>query len=250
MAKINLHVPKYKQQQLFGYVIRNDNDLSDRLYMARANSKNVLVSKEYLRSIQRKENLIANDKYDFTYLSYYIQSWQNDYLKDAKWVVIKVKPPRHEGVYTFSILDEGDDTVRGLREIINSYNKKLNRNDSFYCLGIMGTRIEQSEWVNNASIEEPHHRAMRRIFKQPSIWRSYPNLYPKAKEKIPYFDRSGEKLDPHLALTEQGFPQVKEFGIPKDVSYTSVDLTYTGFRPTFDSPNVRFWGEHGYKYVA
>ena len=250
MAKINLHVPKYKQQQLFGYVIRNDNDLSDRLYTARANSKNVLVSKEYLRSIQRKENLIANDKYDFTYLSYYIQSWQNDYLKDAKWVVIKVKPPRHEGVYTFSILDEGDDTVRGLREIINSYNKKLNRNDSFYCLGIMGTRIEQSEWVNNASIEEPHHRAMRRIFKQPSIWRSYPNLYPKAKEKIPYFDRSGEKLDPHLALTEQGFPQVKEFGIPKDVAYTSVDLTYTGFRPTFNSPNVRFWGEHGYKYVA
>jgi len=243
-----IRVPKTDEQHLLAYVLGESQNIIDRLYMGKVNSKNVLVSQHYLRGL-RSNNKTATDKLNFDSMLYYATTNSWDYFKDVKWVIVKVKPPRHEGVYTFQILESEDDSRKGMRKIISNFNKLINRNDSFYCLGMLGTRIQRATWYKEASVEEPHHKTMRRILKQPSIWRSYPNLYAKAKSKIPYFETSGEVLDPQVVLIEQSLPNIS-FGIPKDIPYTSVSLSYTIFRPTFDSPNVKYWGENGYRLVA
>jgi hypothetical protein len=183
-----------------------------------------------------------------SYMRDYFAGYNNEYLKDARWVMLKVKPPQIAGVHRFEIIETSERTRKALQEVAEAKNKKRNAFDSFYCTAIIGTRVRRADWVREALPEEPKHKMMRRILKQPSIWRSYPNLYPKAKESIPYFSQAGETLHPDSVLPELRPPSVE--AIPNNLPYAMVNLIYGTILPTFNCPKVKAWQEHGYRMVA
>lgn len=234
----------YGHQSMIAFVLYEGG--IDKLYMVKHRTSQVLLNKSSVNSTATSK--VIEGKYDLSYMRDYFAGYNNEYLKDAKWVMLKVKPPQIAGVHRFEIIETSERTRKALQEVAEAKNKKRNAFDSFYCTAIIGTRVRRADWVREALPEEPKHKMMRRILKQPSIWRSYPNLYPKAKESIPYFSQAGETLHPDSVLPELRPPSVE--AIPNNLPYAMVNLIYGTILPTFNCPKVKAWQEHGYRMVA
>jgi hypothetical protein len=242
--KPTLKPSPYGHQSMVAFVLYEGG--IDKLYMVKHRTSQVLLNKSSLSYSSRNEPL--DSKYDLSYMRDYFAGYNNEYLKDARWVMLKVKPPQIAGLHRFEIIETEERTRKALQEVAEAKNKKRNAFDSFYCTAIIGTRMRRAEWQKESLPEEPRHRLMRRILKQPSIWRSYPNLYPKAKDSIPYFSQGGETLYPDSVLPELRPPSVE--ALPNNLAYAMVNLVYGTVLPTFNSPKVREWQEHGYRMVA
>lgn len=234
----------YGHQSMIAFVLYEGG--IDKLYMVKQRTSQVLLNKSSLSYSNKNEPL--DSKYDLSYMRDYFAGYNNEYLKDARWVMLKVKPPQIAGLHRFEIIETPERTRKALQEVAEAKNKKRNAFDSFYCTAIIGTRVRRADWVKEALPEEPKHKMMRRILKQPSIWRSYPNLYPKAKDSIPYFSQSGETLHPDSVLPELRPPSIE--ALPYNLPYAMVNLIYGTILPTFNCPKVRAWQEHGYRVVA
>ena len=234
----------YGHQSMIAFVLYEGG--IDKLYMVKHRTSQVLLNKSAVNNTATSK--VIEGKYDLSYMRDYFAGYNNEYLKDAKWVMLKVKPPQIAGVHRFEIIETPERTRKALQEVAEAKNKKRNAFDSFYCTAIIGTRVRRADWVREALPEEPKHKMMRRILKQPSIWRSYPNLYPKAKESIPYFSQAGETLHPDSVLPELRPPSVE--AIPNNLPYAMVNLIYGTILPTFNCPKVKAWQEHGYRMVA
>ena len=234
----------YGHQSMIAFVLYEGG--IDKLYMVKHRTSQVLLNKSAVNNTATSK--VIEGKYDLSYMRDYFAGYNNEYLKDAKWVMLKVKPPQIAGVHRFEIIETSERTRKALQEVAEAKNKKRNAFDSFYCTAIIGTRVRRADWVREALPEEPKHKVMRRILKQPAIWRSYPNLYPKAKESIPYFSQAGETLHPDSVLPELRPPSVE--AIPNNLPYAMVNLIYGTILPTFNCPKVKAWQEHGYRMVA
>ena len=234
----------YGHQSMIAFVLYEGG--IDKLYMVKQRTSQMLLNKSSLSYSNNNEPL--DSKYDLSYMRDYFAGYNNEYLKDARWVMLKVKPPQIAGLHRFEIIETPERTRKALQEVAEAKNKKRNAFDSFYCTAIIGTRVRRADWVKEALPEEPKHKMMRRILKQPSIWRSYPNLYPKAKDSIPYFSQSGETLLPDTVLPELRPPSIE--ALPYNLPYAMVNLIYGTILPTFNCPKVRAWQEHGYRVVA
>ena len=178
----------------------------------------------------------------------------NGYMKQVEFIIIKVKPAISDGVHPFEVMS----TNSSMLELVKKYNttvyphhKRKNLYDTTYILGMRGVKIDREEWLANALAEEEHHTTMRKIFKMPNIWRSYPNLYPIAKEKIPYFTNGGSILS-ETSILEVGvpFPRPNESHMARSLPYVNYINGFGNIRPTFDSPNVNSFNEHGYQQLA
>ena len=242
--KPTLKPSPYGHQSMIAFVLYEGG--IDKLYMVKHRTSQVLLNKSAVNNTATSK--VIEGKYDLSYMRDYFAGYNNEYLKDAKWVMLKVKPPQIAGVHRFEIIETPERTRKALQEVAEAKNKKRNAFDSFYCTAIIGTRVRRADWVREALPEEPKHKMMRRILKQPSIWRSYPNLYPKAKESIPYFSQAGETLHPDSVLPELRPPSVE--AIPNNLPYAMVNLIYGTILPTFNCPKVKAWQEHGYRMVA
>lgn len=242
--KPTLKPSPYGHQSMIAFVLYEGG--IDKLYMVKHRTSQVLLNKSAVNNTATSK--VIEGKYDLSYMRDYFAGYNNEYLKDAKWVMLKVKPPQIAGVHRFEIIETSERTRKALQEVAEAKNKKRNAFDSFYCTAIIGTRVRRADWVREALPEEPKHKVMRRILKQPAIWRSYPNLYPKAKDSIPYFSQAGETLHPDSVLPELRPPSVE--AIPNNLPYAMVNLIYGTILPTFNCPKVKAWQEHGYRMVA
>ncbi len=230
--KPTLKPSPYGHQSMVAFVLYEGG--IDKLYMVKHRTSQVLLNKSSLSYSSRNEPL--DSKYDLSYMRDYFAGYNNEYLKDARWVMLKVKPPQIAGLHRFEIIETEERTRKALQEVAEAKNKKRNAFDSFYCTAIIGTRMRRAEWQKESLPEEP------------SIWRSYPNLYPKAKDSIPYFSQGGETLYPDSVLPELRPPSVE--ALPNNLAYAMVNLVYGTVLPTFNSPKVREWRDHGYRMVA
>tara|TARA_R100001079_G_scaffold65797_2_gene34341 strand:+ start:2442 stop:2993 length:552 start_codon:yes stop_codon:yes gene_type:complete len=172
----------------------------------------------------------------------------NMYLKNTEFVMVKVKPAIVEGIHRFQMLSK---TAENIQKFVDQYKQKINYSDSYYAMGILGERIPYTQWLSQCVVDEPHHKVMRKILRQPNIWRSYPSLYKKAKESIPNFSETGQTLDPYDVLPRCmiPFPLSKEnpfLGLPNNLNYVNATINrLPQLLPTFNSPNVRSWYDHG-----
>ena len=242
--KLKLKATPYGCPSMIAFILTEG--MIEKLYMVKHRTSFMLLNKNAVSYNDKYEAI--NNKYDLSYMREYFAGYNQEYLKDAKWVMLKVKPPQIAGVHRFEIIETEERTRKALQEVAEAKNKKRNAFDSFYCTAIIGTRVRRADWVREALPEEPKHKIMRRILKQPSIWRSYPNLYPKAKDSIPYFSQSGETLLPDTVLPELRPPSIE--AIPNNLPYAMVNLLYGTILPTFNCPKVKAWQEHGYRMVA
>lgn len=242
--KPTLKATPYGNKSMIAFILREG--MIEKLYMVKHRTSQMLLNKNAVSYASRYEAL--NNKYDLSYMREYFGAYNQEYLKDARWVILKVKPPQIAGLHRFEIIETPERTRKALQEVADAKNKKRNAFDSFYCTAIIGTRLRRADWQKGALPEEPRHKIMRRILKQPSIWRSYPNLYPKAKDSIPYFTQAGEILHPDSVLPELRPPSIE--ALPYNLSYVMVNLLYGTVLPTFNSPKVRDWQDHGYRVVA
>ena len=242
--KPTLKPSPYGHTSMVAFVLHEGH--TEKLYMVKHRTSQVLLNKSSLSYSNKNEPL--DSKYDLSYMRDYFAGYNNEYLKDARWVMLKVKPPQVAGLHRFEIIETPERTRKALQEVAEAKNKKRNAFDSFYCTAIIGTRVRRADWVKEALPEEPKHKMMRRILKQPSIWRSYPNLYPKAKDSIPYFSQAGETLLPDTVLPELRPPSIE--ALPYNLPYAMVNLLYGTILPTFNCPKVKAWQEHGYRMVA
>jgi len=242
--KLKLKATPYGCPSMIAFILTEG--MIEKLYMVKHRTSFMLLNKNAVSYNDKYEAI--NNKYDLSYMREYFAGYNSEYLKDARWVMVKVKPPQVAGLHRFEIIETPERTRKALQEVAEAKNKKRNAFDSFYCTAIIGTRVRRADWVKEALPEEPKHKMMRRILKQPSIWRSYPNLYPKAKDSIPYFSQSGETLLPDTVLPELRPPSIE--ALPYDLPYAMVNLIYGTILPTFNCPKVRAWQEHGYRVVA
>lgn len=242
--KLTLKATPYGHTSMIAFILSEG--MIEKLYMVKHRTSQMLLNKDAVSYASRYEAL--NNKYDLSHMRDYFAGYNSEYLKDARWVMLKVKPPQVAGLHRFEIIETPERTRKALQEVAEAKNKKRNAFDSFYCTAIIGTRVRRADWVREALPEEPKHKMMRRILKQPSIWRSYPNLYPKAKDSIPYFSQSGETLLPDSVLPELRPPSIE--AIPNNLPYAMVNLLYGTILPTFNCPKVKAWQEHGYRMVA
>ena len=178
----------------------------------------------------------------------------NGYMKDVYFIVVKVKPAIADGVHRFEVVDSNNSALELVRKYntrISYSNTRTNIHDTTYMIAMRGIKIRRSEWLANALAEEKHHATMRKIFKMPNIWRSYPNLYPVAKEKIPHFEGGGSVLsEQSIPETLIPFPRPNDLQLAKRLTYVNYQHGYGQIRPTFDSPNVNSWKDHGYQQLA
>ena len=242
--KLKLKATPYGCPSMIAFILTEG--MIEKLYMVKHRTSFMLLNKNAVSYNDKYEAI--NNKYDLSYMREYFAGYNSEYLKDARWVMVKVKPPQVAGLHRFEIIETPERTRKALQEVAEAKNKKRNAFDSFYCTAIIGTRVRRADWVKEALPEEPKHKMMRRILKQPSIWRSYPNLYPKAKDSIPYFSQSGETLLPDTVLPELRPPSIE--ALPYNLPYAMVNLIYGTILPTFNCPKVREWQEHGYRVVA
>ena len=218
------------------------------MILGKRKTSEVLVERNVLRTAY------SNDRYEHQghKLSHLINdmnaSNNNVYLRNSEFVIVKLKPAIAEGIHRFNILDK---TAKNIQKFVDQYKQKINYSDSYYAIGLLGERIPYTQWLKECMVEEPHHKVMRRILKQPNIWRSYPSLYKKAKESIPNFSETGSTLDPHDVLPRCmiPFPLSKEnpfLGLPNNLNYVNATVNrLPQIMPTFNSPNVRSWYDHG-----
>tara|TARA_A100001011_G_scaffold398134_1_gene501502 strand:- start:245 stop:1030 length:786 start_codon:yes stop_codon:yes gene_type:complete len=221
------------------------------MVLAKRKSSEVLVERNVIR--QAYSNV--NYEHQGHNMAHLIRDYEtvnhNAYLKNTEFVIIKVKPAIVEGIHRFEILDKN---AKNIQKFVDQYNKKINYSDSYYAMGILGIKLSYSEWQKECMVDEPHHKVMRKILKQPNIWRSYPSLYKKAKESIPNFAESGQQLDPVDVLPRCAIPfplsKVNPFlGLPNNLNYVNATINrLPQLRPTFNSPNVRSWDSHGNLY--
>jgi len=242
--KLKLKATPYGFTSMIAFILTEG--MIEKLYMVKHRTSFMLLNKNAVSYNDKYEAI--NNKYDLSYMREYFAGYNQEYLKDARWVILKVKPPQVAGLHRFEIIETPERTRKALQEVAEAKNKKRNAFDSFYCTAIIGTRVRRADWVKEALPEEPKHKMMRRILKQPSIWRSYPNLYPKAKDSIPYFSQAGETLLPDTVLPELRPPSIE--ALPYNLPYAMVNLIYGTILPTFNCPKVRAWQEHGYRVVA
>tara|TARA_Y100001972_G_scaffold52066_1_gene63753 strand:- start:704 stop:1489 length:786 start_codon:yes stop_codon:yes gene_type:complete len=222
------------------------------MILARRKSSDVLVERNVLRTAYNNNNN-EHQGHKMTHLINDMSSSNNNiYLKNTEFVMLKVKPAIVEGIHRFSLIDK---TAENIQKFVDQYKQKINYSDSYYAMGMLGERIPYTQWVRECVDEEPHHKMMRRVLKQPNIWRSYPNLYKKAKESIPNFSETGQVQDPFDVLPRCTipFPLSKDnpfLGLPNNLNYVSASINrLPQLLPTFNSPNVRNWDSHGNNYV-
>ena len=195
------------------------------------------------------------DGHDWSAVSQDHRRWNgNHYMKQVEFIILKVKPATSDGVHPFEVMSTDSSTLELVRKYntqIYNDNKRKSLYDTTYILGMRGIKIDRQEWISNALAEEKHHAVMRKIFKMPNVWRSYPNLYPIAKQKIPHFDNGGTTLQ-ESSITEVSvpFPRPNELRMVKSLPYVNYTDDFGNIRPTFDSPNVRSFNEHGYQQLA
>ena len=242
--KLKLTACPYGHKSLIAFY--EDKGYTQKLYMVKNRSSALLINKNTVNYEALSKPI--SDKYDLKIIRDYFACYNNEYLKDVKWVVVKVKPPIYEGLHRFNLIETESGTRKAMQSMADTKNKNRNAFDSFYCTAIIGTRMNRQHWMQESLPEEPRHKIMRKILKQPAIWRSYPNLYPKAKVSVPYFNASGDSLSPDRVLPELRPPSIK--AIPNNLAYAMVSLSYGTILPTFNSPKVRGWSEHGYRMVA
>ena len=75
----------------------------DKLYMVKQRTSQVLLNKSAVSYNHRNEAL--DNKYDLSYMRDYFAGYNNEYLKDARWVMLKVKPPQISGLHRFEIIE-------------------------------------------------------------------------------------------------------------------------------------------------
>jgi len=222
------------------------------MILAQRKSSQVLVERSLLRSAyNRSEN--DHQGHRLTNLINDMSSTNNNmYLKNTEFVMVKVKPAIVEGIHRFQMLSK---TAENIQKFVDQYKQKINYSDSYYAMGILGVRIPYTQWLSQCVVDEPHHKVMRKILRQPNIWRSYPSLYKKAKESIPNFSETGQTLDPYDVLPRCTipFPLSKEnpfLGLPNNLNYVNATINrLPQLLPTFNSPNVRNWDSHGNNYA-
>lgn len=178
----------------------------------------------------------------------------NGYMKEVEFIIVKVKPAIADGIYRFEVIDSSSSALELVRKYntrISYSNTRTNVYDTTYMIAMRGIKISRSEWLENALAEEKHHATMRKIFKMPNVWRSYPNLYPVAKEKIPHFESGGSVLNEQsIPETSIPFPSPNDLRLARRLTYVNYQHGYGSIRPTFDSPNVNSWEGHGYQQLA
>ena len=88
----------------------------------------------------------------------------NMYLKNTEFVMVKVKPAIVEGIHRFQMLSK---TAENIQKFVDQYKQKINYSDSHYAMGILGERIPYTQWLSQCVVDEPHHKVMRKILRQP-----------------------------------------------------------------------------------
>jgi len=243
--------PQYHANDKGDYLQYVDNKQT--LTMVRRKSTWVLTTNK-ARRIGSQSDDYGYDGHDWSAISRDHMRWNgNGYMKQVEFIILKVKPAISDGVYPFEVMS----TNSSMLELVRKYNTQIstdhrkNLYDTTYIIGMRGIKIDREEWLANALAEEKHHATMRKIFKMPNVWRSYPNLYPVAKEKIPYFTNGGSILsESSIVEVSVPFPRPNELRIAKSLTYVNYMNGFGNIRPTFDSPNVNSFDEHGYQQLA
>lgn len=243
--------PQYHANDKGDYLQYVDNKQT--LTMVRRKSTWVLTTNKARRIGSQNEDF-GYDGHDWSAIARDHTRWNgNGYMKQVEFIILKVKPAISDGVYPFEVMS----TNSSMLELVRKYNTQIstdhrkNLYDTTYIIGMRGIKIDREEWLANALAEEKHHATMRKIFKMPNVWRSYPNLYPVAKEKIPYFTNGGSILsETSIVEVSVPFPRPNELRIAKSLTYVNYMNGFGNIRPTFDSPNVNSFDEHGYQQLA
>lgn len=231
---------KLGDQTLVAFLYSNSGAIRERYYLAKRDRSNVMVS------LSRVRNARGDLELGELFEDIYYGGGSSFYLKDAEWVAIKLKPAHTNGIHRFEVLKSEADRKLGLQKANEQCLKfirsdsKVNLHDSLYCIALKGTRIDEDEWKTQSVSEQNHHKIMRKILKQPCIWQSYPNLYPRAKESIPHFNMSGTVLNPWESLPYLNPPALRD-SLPNPMKYVQFFKSQLGFRPTFYEPNNMTW---------
>ena len=229
-------------------------DSKQTLQMVRRKSSFVLITNRARRLASATDDSVYDGHNYRDLIQEYRTTNGNGYMKDVEFIVLKVKPAIADGVHRFEVVDSNSSAL----ELVRKYNTRIsysgsrtNLHDTTYMIAMRGIKITRSEWLANALAEEKHHATMRKIFKMPNVWRSYPNLYPVAKEKIPHFEGGGSVLNEQsIPETSMPFPSPNDLQLAKRLTYVNYQCGYGQIRPTFDSPNVNSWKDHGYQQLA
>lgn len=229
-------------------------DSKQTLQMVRRKSSFVLITNRARRLASQTDTHVYDGHHYHDVIVDHRHTNSNGYMKDVEFIVVKVKPAIADGVHRFEVVDSSSSALELVRKYntrISYSNTRTNLHDTTYMIAMRGIKITRTEWLENALIEEKHHATMRKIFKMPNVWRSYPNLYPIAKEKIPHFESGGSVLNEQsIPETLIPFPSPNDLQLAKRLTYVNFTYGYGQIRPTFDSPNVNSFRDHGYQQLA
>jgi len=232
MTKSVYHVEKIDNDTLFGVsLFTGDNFLE----VSRKGSKSkVLMNVQEAR--QLPSHIIANDNINLRTALYHEYENESLYMKDISWSIAKILPAIYPALHRYKVIEQDESSVDKLKKNLTERLKLLNqgesvsrRNASEYILIAKGKRVSHYEY-DSTEMEDKTSARLRRFMKRSNIWQSYPNLYPKLRDKLPFFSSSGPRLNPFdVAFRSYNMPT----GIPKSMKLFSASLGRNKFNIIF-----------------
>lgn len=232
MTKSVYHMNKIGNDTLFGVsLFTGDNFLE----VSRKGSKSkVLMNVQEAR--QLPSHIIGNDNINISTALY--REYENDslYMKNINWSIAKILPAIYPSLHRYKIIEQDGSSVDKLRQnlaerlkLMSNAGSVSRRNISEYILIARGTRVSYYDY-DATEMEDKTSARLRKFMKRSNIWQSYPNLYPKLRDKLPFFSSSGQTLNPFdVAFRSYNMPK----GIPKSMKLFSACLGRNKFNIVF-----------------
>lgn len=232
MATSMYNMAKVGNDTLFGVSLYTGDNF---LEISRKGSKaKVLMNMDQARKLPT--NIIANENINIRSALYHEYENESLYMKDINWSIAKILPAIYPSLHRYKIIEQDASSIDKLKQnltkqldILNNGGCPTRKNTSEYILIARGTRVSNYQF-DSTKIEDENSARFRRFMKRDNIWQSYPNLYPKLKNKLPFFNIGGSRLSPFdIAFRSQYIPK----GIPKPMRLFNASFGRNNFNIIF-----------------